>query len=509
MKKYLFVFLSCLMVGMQVFSQTSAPETLLDLNNPERTQSEIKMTYSGTPAVLIEKPNQKKGPMVNPADYIPPPELPKENVKISIKTPYGHPQTAAYLDHTTDFNVIVQLLDDETIRVEEQIQIVNTRDSTPFQRVLSKKMKAQDGRLISAQIQPLSVFADDMRARVDIREDDETLTLSFHRDLSPGVHNFTIQYLVRGIVRTEVSGADIFLSLTGYHWPLMVERFSLVVLTPKKGKFNTKELLFGTNNQFVGDMFSVKTDPSGALVYQLKHPLPAYADIRLHLVVDKNVLIPADGTRAFKSSYTAVVLGTYTLVMIFYTVLSVGAVRRHKWKKPMKQSRRFNPLLWGSGMGLTFTPQERDDIVDAIHLSGQKRGASLLARMPVILRVLSFIWFNIEYILGMTLLMILVPIIARHYHVDLWTGVKDILVVISLFCLFVIDYFGTRVMLTRLRNALRHEMTDTPQGINMAGRDIMTYYLMATCLKFGAEWRSRLIQNNPAYQSVFEKGENS
>ena len=60
-----------LFFGLTVQAQITAPETLLDINNPDLTQTSTTKTFTGTPAILIEPPQRKQEPQINPADLVP------------------------------------------------------------------------------------------------------------------------------------------------------------------------------------------------------------------------------------------------------------------------------------------------------------------------------------------------------------------------------------------------------------------------------------------------------
>ena len=500
MKRLLLIIGLCWLTGTVAVADTVAPETLLDIRDNTLTGTTRQVTYSGTPAVLIEPPPESTV-VVNPAESLPPPDLRQNMLQIPIKTPFGHEQTAAFLNHTTDFSLIVQVLDEETLLVEEQIQFVSTQDKTRFRRVLSKQISDNNNRT-TTQIQPLTLSRDSARVRFDTEETDTAITLTYPNDLTAGVHWFTLRYLVQGAIRTDTSVADLFLSLTGGDWPLMTERFSLIVLFPKKGAVYTKELLFGTNNQPVPDMFTVRTDPTGALVYQLKHPLPAFADVRLHLTFDKAVLFPAEESHL---SERMMIFLIYCLILMGYVGLSVWTAVRKKWKNPLTRARRLNPLLWRVGTGKPYGAQEQKELRTLLYRDDRKiRWKKYLAK-PIILRCLSFLRFNFEYIVGITILIALTQTMAEKYQVELSGAVHNGLVLIGWLALFAIDRYGTQKELTNLKNQLKKELLDTPQGLNLAQRDILSYYLIAMCLGFGSDWRTRLVQNNPTYQSFFAK----
>ena len=60
-----------LFFGLTVQSQTTNPETLLDINNPDLVKSNTTTVFTGTPAILIEPPQRKQEPQINPADLVP------------------------------------------------------------------------------------------------------------------------------------------------------------------------------------------------------------------------------------------------------------------------------------------------------------------------------------------------------------------------------------------------------------------------------------------------------
>ena len=487
MKQFLF-FIMIFLWGSICSADVMSPASLLNPGNTDLTKSEIKTTFTGTPAVLIEpSKNQKRLP--NQAERLPPPAMPKSKIKIPIKTTFGHEQSVSFLDHTTDFTVFVYILNDETVRVEEHIQFITTAEKSKFERIISKNYADLSGKNTETKVVPLSLIPDNGSNSFHVSEAKDTLTMTYPRHLSKGVHRFTVRYLVTGAVQTNHALTDIFLSLSGLNWNQMTERFSVVVFLPKKSTFYTKELLFGSNNQSVPESVSTYTDTVGNVVYQLTRPLPAFADVKLHMVID-SASLPAASVHVTTFDDSYILVGIYMCILALYVVLSVLTSRRKKWKNPLTAAKKVNVKLWQYELKHSSQPHQE--------------------KSALFFKAIAFIRFNIEYIVGLILLIGITCFMANKYHVDMGLPFKTVLGISAMVALVMIDHFGTRQELINLKNELKKALLDTPQGLNLAQRDIPTYYAIALHLGFGEEWSERLIGNNPAYQSLFnKKGENT
>ena len=406
------------------------------------------------------------------------------------------------MPHTSDFNIIVQVLDDTSIQITEQIQFITTKPDTIFERKLNTVWRHSNGRTMKADIRPLAVYRNGRPVRSEHRADETSLTLSLPDKLPTGLHRFTVQYLVTGGILKTPALTEVFLPLTGMHWPLMTERFSVVVLLPKKTPFFVKELLFGSNNQSVPDTVIDQTDPTGALVYQLTRALPAFTDVRLHLTLDKDALPAGDTNRSVWENMS--VVGIYGLILIFYVFLSVISARRRVWDKPLVQSRRLNPLLWLSQISRDLTPRDIEKLDHRLQVAGQTiRGIHLGPRM---LKLISFIRFNGEYITGIIIMLGCLLFLSCRHGIRPEAWMTGLVLIESGIALYAIDRFGTKAALENLKHVLQQTLTQTPQGLSLPRRDIPLYLKFAICLGFATMWRDKLIENNPAYKDLFSEG---
>lgn len=490
MKHLILAFL--LFFSFTVQAQITNPETLLDINNPDLTQSSTTKTFTGTPAILIEPSQRTQEPKINPADLVPLLALSNKPTEIPIKTLFGHDRTAPYLDHTTDFVVFVQVLDDNTIQIEEQIQFINTKPDQKFKRILSKRITDKNGKEINLDIEPVAFYRDNLPVSLSVSNNTDNLTVAYPKTLPTGINRFTIRYLVKGAIFQNKSMADITLPLSGINWPLITERFSAVLMMPQQTEFYTKELTFGTNNQQISDNYTTQTDIKGNTVYQLTRPLPAFADVRLHTIFDAKNLPKPDRTL----SNTTLSLLAYFGILAFYAGLSIAVCRIHKFKEILKKSKKVNPLLWRFEIGKSITP----DLQKKIKATSKNLSSFKYLKNKTIGKLFAFIRFNTEYIIGVILLILSVKLVHSYLAEEMpsliWFLLGGVLTVLT------IDVFGTRPEWQRFAKELKTTLTNTPQGLNLPIREIETYYILAICLDFEQEWTLKLIQNNPTYRDL-------
>ena len=481
-----------LFFGLTVQAQITAPETLLDINNPDLTQTSTTKTFTGTPAILIEPPQRKQEPQINPADLVPLLELSQQAREIPIKTLFGHDRTAPYIDHTTDFVVLLQVLDNNSVQIEEQIQFINTKTNQKFKRILSKKITDKNGKEINLDIEPVAFYRDNLLVSPAIQNNENNLTVEYPKTLPTGINRFTIRYLVKGAIFQNKSLAEITLPLSGINWPLITERFSVVLMLPQKSDFYVNELLFGANNQEIPKQFTVQSDIKGNAVYQLTRPLPAFADVRLHTVFDAKNLPQSEKTL----SNSTLSLLTYFGILAFYAGLSIAVCRFHKFKEILKKSKKVNPLLWRFEIGQSIT----SDLQKKIKTTDKNLFGLKYLKNKTIGKLFAFIRFNTEYIIGVILLILSVKLVHSYLAEEMpsliWLLLGGFLTVLT------IDVFGTRSEWKRFAKELKTVLTETPKGLNLPVREIEKYYILAICLDFEREWTLKLTKNNPSYRDL-------
>lgn len=487
--KYCLVILSLICIFRGAFAQ--GLNELLNPENAENYGSSRSVVFDGnTPVVLLEAPAETVVPAPNAAEAVPPPVLSQERRTIKLMTPFGHERTAAFVDHTTDRVFFVQVLDDQTLQIEEQVQFVNTRNEGHFTLIL---LTGKSDNTTAESIRLTGFLLDKKPVPVIQRQTPAGLELSYRGVLPPGVYRFTVRYLLTGRIVRERSVADILIPLSDATWPLMTERFTVVISFPKSTKTYTQQALFGINNQNIPDNGRFETDERGNILYQTTHPLPAYASVSLRLLVDAAAL-----PGAMNTSSSLLFLGSWLGVLAAYMAACVAEARLIRPRTPKQKALKLNPILWGTVTGTVWTPAVRERLLSV----EQPIPGLCLLSYPRLLKMISLLRWNAEYIMGVILLIILGLWGVHTYGLVLPGWGLSVMIIAGAGALAVIHRWGSQPRLIRLKQAFYHVLTQTPGGYNLPQREIASYYIRATCLGFGADWLTYLSQNNPVYRGL-------
>ncbi|MDY6408070.1 MAG: DUF2207 domain-containing protein [Pseudomonadota bacterium] len=488
MKKFLGILI-CLLT-FDVFAQNQ-PTELFDINDESNFGESTEQIFTGKPIILID---QQRLPEVevNKAEKLPPPDLRGNILNMPIKTLWGHDRTAAFINHTTDFLVIVQVLDSQTIRVTEQIQFVTTDDQNYFKRTFPKGIYDSKGQFIPISMEFLSFKYDNAPMPFTVNDTNSEIEVVYEKPLVKGVHKVALTYLFNNQIKTDKSLAYGFLPITGTGWKQMTERFTVLLMMPQKTHFYEKGLLFGTNNQKIPEHVKITEDIKGTLIFQSTRPLPANADVRLHFISDAKDIPQAPR----KADPDMVIFGIFTIILVGYIGLSILTARYKKWRRPLKESKKINLSLW------MIEVNENSDI-----LQSKSINKTFWERHIMIGKIAAFLRFNLEYIIGGILLILSTKYMARHYGIEISQIIYIFLCLITALGVLFIDYYGTKEQMKLLKNNLKNALINEPQGLNLAKREIPTYYQIAVCFGFHEIWKKRLIANNPSYKDLtcFEK----
>jgi len=177
----------------------------------------------------------------------------------------------AFVPHTSDWNFIIQILNDEDILVQEDIQFIKTKDvSVPV-----RDWPKQNLTLIEAQINGQEI-------PLKLKEVQDSLQLNFP-ELETGVYRIHLNYLIQGLGAFGKQRATVSFPLTGMGWNLPTDSFNGVVLFPTKIKEVKAEFLLGKNRQEIKEAFDTQKDEQGALFFRATHLLPAHSVIQMNL----------------------------------------------------------------------------------------------------------------------------------------------------------------------------------------------------------------------------------
>lgn len=317
-KKFLIICTTLIMATISV-AQEIAPENLLNI---EQYQKRLAQPYQGGTFVHIDLPQQKiTEPTFNPIPL-------RLMGNYPIKTPFGQETQAAFVAHTTDFISIIQILNNTDIMMQQTIQFVNTKGQDYFIRTFNLPDDAQM-MLINAKRnnQPIDTLK--------IAKENHVWTIKDNTPLPSGIYSYTLSYLIKRIVKSQDNKNHLRLSLTGANWGLPTERFSAIVLLPSKVSVDSQTLLFGSNNVQIDDGFISQNDDKG-VTYRLTRPLPAYADVKIDMVLDQ-IPVPSFSehlAQHFNHFLFFLCLG----ILVMYTLLTRLYLSHHKNDKiPLKE----------------------------------------------------------------------------------------------------------------------------------------------------------------------------
>lgn len=317
-KKFLIICSAFIMATVSV-AQEIAPENLLNI---EQYQKRSGQPYQGGSFVHIDLPQQQ----TSETTFKPIPLIPNGNY--SIKTPFGQKTQAAFVPHTTDFTNIIHILNNTDVMMQQTIQFVNTKGRDHFARAFNLPNNVQM-TLINAKRdnQPIDT--------VTVSENNHVWTVQDTSALSSGIYSYTLSYLIKGIIQSNENKSHLQLSLTGLNWALPTERFSAIVLLPAKISVNSHTLLFGSNNVQIDESFISQVDDKG-ITYHLTRPLPAYADVKIDMVLDQ---IPAPSfSERLGQHFNHLLFFLCLGVLIIYTLLTRFYLLHHKNNKlPLKE----------------------------------------------------------------------------------------------------------------------------------------------------------------------------
>lgn len=329
MKRLFFIVLTlCLLPLTTLQAQDAITGSLLDIENRDKPQDEI---FSGRPYVFIDKTEgmpDRQDPKFEPIPF-------KTSSDMPIITPFGEKAQASFLPHTTDYMTQVKILPNKDVVIEETIQYVQTTPERQFERYIPKVPQA-DFFLIKG-------IRDGQVVKIQTKQDESSWIVTDKQPQQNGVHTYTLHYLIKNIVTTDNSFGKLNLSLTGTHWPLPVERFSAVILFPSKTALFKNDVLFGTNNVKIDGAATIQSDENGNISFYLNRPLPAYADVKIAVDFDRNVLSKATFSDWLSDNLNHMIFVLCCLILILYTVISLIYLRLLKPSKfPVKDLNAYS-----------------------------------------------------------------------------------------------------------------------------------------------------------------------
>ncbi len=358
MRRLIFILIVCFM-GISSVAQTNImPESLLDISKRNQPSSGV---YTGKPFVKIE-PTVGSKPVEAASGWMdeekkrlfgttqitkdsmfqrpttPPPAYKKSATElleeIKYKTPLGKEETVMYVPHTTDFITLIKIVNEEMLVVEEIIQYIQP-ENKPFSRVLSAN-PSQPFQPDSFTLAHAEKDGKPFDLKVDITSD--KIRMTNETVLPAGVHTFYFKYIIQSGIQIENGQGTLNYNITGYDWPLPVNRFMTIVSFPSKTTIFDKDILFGSNNIAINNSFKSNQDSNGNTTFQLNNPLPAYGAVKLYMSFKSTIFTDSPFEVFFNKNigWFVVLLTISTIFM--YLIISAIYLR---FKKPEANTVKF------------------------------------------------------------------------------------------------------------------------------------------------------------------------
>ena len=516
--KFIFFTLLCLGFFSNQASAFNVGE-LFNKQSPSYYQEEVFQTYSGTPIIKIEGPLPENEediqnlPSLKVSTIEELKELePNLNQIYNIKTPFGKKEIAHNLQHTTDFNIQIQILDRKTVSVHEYIQFIS-HEKRKISRAIPLKIK--DG-LKPLAIELTAFEKNGKKINYDISQTGDEFFVTSTNEYPAGVHMIHLNYIVHNAIQYTNGVTQLFLSLTGKNWPYPVNRFKAIVLYPYIPISYQKNLLFGTNNLEISNGISVSTDIKGNTIYTLKRPLPAFGDVRVFETFDgKN--LPQNYNDMFFQKYKKQLFALFgTLATFIYLVISTFYLKKIE-KRHDNVLKRVNRLAFTTLLVLQNKKIKRDVITDLKKIKKITKKSALLLSLTLFLmktkltqsimkRILNsstilFILFKYLIVITIILTVMTGPFVNQ-------IGISDFIFLIPIICsILMLRYFYQKILVPELKKDIKlfkEKLLSPHICFGLKESTILAFYLRyyqtAYLLRIDDQLQDIIIKQNPNIQ---------
>ena len=494
-------------------------ETLFNQQKAEYYQQEVSKTYTDSPIIKIEgdSPFKQEQDIQRPKLKLSSIEELKESIPVinqiyNIKTPFGKKEVAHNVQHTTDFNVQIQIIDNNTVSVQEFIQFIS-HEKQKISRTIPTKLK--DG-LNPLSIELNSFEKNGKKINYDIQQNKDEFVVTSTKEYPAGLHMLHLNYIVRNAVQQVDGVTQLFLSTTGTNWPYPVNRFKAIVLYPHIPVSYQKNLLFGTNNLSLSKGFDIVTDIKGNTIYTLNKVLPAYGDVRIFETFDGKSL-PQNFSDLFFQKHKKIIFSAFScLAILLYLCISSLYLKKIE-KRHENVLKRVNALSFTTLLLLQSKKIKKELIWDLIQIKKITKKSSFILVLiyslmkinilqSLIKRVLKtstifFALFKHLLVISIILAVTIFPFIHKGNESDL------IFLISILFSIISITIFYKKVFIPELKNDLilfKEKLLSPHICFGLKECTILAFYLRyyqtAYLLNIDHNLQSIIVTQNPQIQ---------
>ncbi len=385
-----------------VFSSARAqtPDNLFDLSKNFDWRNPVSATR-GHPLVFVDPlPSEN---VVQPIASLQPTSTPAET-KVFFEPAFGGPDSADLVRHASNFNVIVQILTVHDMLVTQDITLI-VEEETPFDRLLPLDQKANltvTDFLINGEAVPFQTHAEPAGVRIRTAQ-----------PLKKGANRIRLSYVLTNALTVAQSLAHARVPITGPDFSYGVEHFSGIVLLPGETPVFDKRILFGANNLNIPELTAFETDEKGNTSFRMTRPLPAFAETRLILSFNADIL-PLDTPETVINRHLNLFFALAVAVFLaLYAWADFYVTRRAPPKNLLITLCHASPLFWRY---LTYPMDQVFFDRYKIYLRFQKKWAPvifmfqlLFSKMPAIIGPLASFYAIAERVktYGLTMMLLI------------------------------------------------------------------------------------------------------
>ena len=417
--------------------------------HPISAIEKISKTYTNTPIIKIEGPSPIKDEndinrpklKLSSIDELKE-SIPNINQIYNIKTPFGKSEIAHNLQHTTDFNFQIQIIDNKTVSVQEYIQFISHEKKKISRHI---PLKLQNG-LEPLYIELNTFEKNGKKINYDIQKNSDEFIVTSTKEYPAGLHTIHLNYIVHNAIQKQNNVTQLFISTTGKRWPYPINRYKAIVLYPHIPVSYQKNLLVGTNNLNISNGIEIITDIKGNSIYTSKQILPAFGDVRIFETFDgKN--LPQNFRELFFQKYKKLIFSIFSCLAIFLYLVTSSFYLKKIEKRHENVLKRVNSLSFTTLLLLQKKKIKRNIILNLIQIRKTTKKSSLILLIlsyliktkltqSVTKRLLKictvfFVLFKHLLVISIILLITILPFIQKGTGSDLVFLVPTIFTIIS------------------------------------------------------------------------------
>lgn len=511
------MFLILLLGATSVFAQ-EALEQMFRPDNPNLINLNEPREYTGSPLVYIEgvkapeKANNemeelqlqvfgtKKVQEVSKNTLELSQQLPEAPVNqlanFIFQNPFNQTIKAAFVHHVPSFMVVVQVLDQNTVLVSENVTVMNTDENLSWVRKIP--LHAASSAVITGYSQNGQDFTFNLKPQKDM------LVFESSKPMNLGPNQITLTYQLDHPF--EDNNLDLEITGLDFNWP--IEQFKTLFLFPVSRAVRESKLTFGKNRLDIPDIYTQQADGAlSKLYFDINRIVPPKASIQANLKLDLSK-IPVAQAISWKK------MGLYIGLMVLVLYWIAFAWWNKYFAKPLKVSkvkRPRNVVLFSVQTGAHLSDEIWDDLVDFYKATNEPIGTLNVQykrwkKHPyfetVKGKLKNFFLLTFEVFLGSFLLLggiLLTGSILTHVYLEEnipAVQVSALVIFIILGC--VLLYF---VALKRIRTSLWQKyLGKLSSETVMAGltlQQIKQIYPLFILTGKSEQWREKLNQINP------------